>query len=250
MFWLKIFGHGIGILLATLLTQIGGLAWIIALMFRRRLFAFFLIYVGLWSATLVVAPHFGRVPLPCYGETLRAQSLFYCATARHYVSPDLAEVAQDAADEMAQRYPGTVTLYLDANLPFWDGFPLLPHLSHDDGEKLDLAFYYTDELGAYLPGKTRSLIGYWAFEALDKHICPEKWPTLRWDFAWLQPLWAKRPLEAVRTGALVQILAADPRIAKLFLEPPMAESLSLNGQKLRFQGCRAARHDDHLHIQL
>lgn len=74
MFWLKIFGHGIGILLATLLTQIGGLAWIIALMFRRRLFAFFLIYVGLWSATLVVAPHFGRVPLPCYGETLRAQS--------------------------------------------------------------------------------------------------------------------------------------------------------------------------------
>ena len=50
--------------------------------------------------------------------------------------------------------------------------------------------------------------------------------------------------------ALVQILAADPRISKLFLEPPMAESLSLKGQKLRFQGCRAARHDDHIHLQL
>ena len=52
---------------------------------------------------------------------------------------------------------------LDGNFPFITGFPLLPHLSHDDGEKVDLAFYYADDTG-YLRGATRAPIGYFAFE--------------------------------------------------------------------------------------
>lgn len=49
--------------------------------------------------------------------------------------------------EMAHTFPGTVTLYLDANFPFFDGFPLLPHLSHVDGRKRDIAYYYADSMG-------------------------------------------------------------------------------------------------------
>ncbi|MGL5011317.1 MAG: hypothetical protein ACRC6I_15670, partial [Paracoccaceae bacterium] len=74
--------------------------------------------------------------------------------------------------------------------------------------------------------------------------------TLRWSLAWLQPLWPDRPLDVPRTAALVTQLTQDSRVAKIFVEPPLATRLSLAHPKIRFQGCRAARHDDHLHIQL
>jgi hypothetical protein len=35
---------------------------------------------------------------------------------------------------MDEKFPGTVTIALDANFPFVNGFPLLPHLSHADGK--------------------------------------------------------------------------------------------------------------------
>ena len=58
---------------------------------------------------------------------------------RNFVVPELRAVAEGAADRLADEYPGTVTLALDGGFPF-AGLPLLRHLSHDDGEKLDLAF--------------------------------------------------------------------------------------------------------------
>ncbi len=237
-------------MLLTALTQLGGVAWLIALGFKRRLLAFVLAYCGLFTAALVFAPQFGRVALPCFDANLRAQSVFYCATMRNYVSPQMAQVAQKVADSVAQNHPGTVTLYLDGNLPFWDGFPLLPHVSHDDGNKLDLAFYYVDEAGAYAVGKCRSAIGYWAFEQFGQEQCPEVWPTMRWSLPWLQGLWPDRDLEPERTKTMVEAVLSDPRVSKLFLEPDLARRLGVAHSKMRFQGCRAARHDDHLHLQL
>jgi len=35
----------------------------------------------------------------------------------------------------------------------------------------------------------------------------------------------------------------------MLLEPPLARRLGVADTRLRFQGCRAARHDDHIHIQ-
>ncbi len=242
-------GHVGWILFLTLLTQLGGLAWLIALRFRQRVLVFLLVYAALWGAALQIAPFFGRVALPCFGETLRAQSVFYCVTMRHFVTPEMADVAQNAADQVAQEYPGTQTLYLDGNLPFWEGFPLIPHLSHDDGEKLDFAFFYRDANG-FLPGQTRSPIGYFVFETLEVKQCPDAWPTMRWSLTPLQPLWSDFEVDRARTRALTQALLNDPRVSKLFLEPPLAKDLGLSDEKLRFQGCRAARHDDHLHLQL
>jgi hypothetical protein len=233
----------------TVLTQVGGFAWALSLLVKRRLAAFAVIYAALWLGAVTFAPFAGRVPLPCTGEPLRMQSPAYCLMLRHFVTPELAAVAQDAAETVATDYPGTLTLVLDGGFPFLDGMPLLPHLSHDDGEKLDFAFFYTED-GRYLPGKTRSPIGYWAFETLDHPNCPPAFPTLRWDLAWLQPLWPDRPLEPQRTKALIQAFLDDLRVGRVFVEPPLALALDVQGPSLGFQGCRAARHDDHIHIQL
>jgi hypothetical protein len=130
------------VLVLTVLTQVGGLAWLIALGFRRRLLAIGLAYLGLSLAAVAAAPLAGRVVLNCTADgPLQMQSWVYCALNRAYVTPDLRDVLERTADTMARRYPGTVTLVLDANFPFVAGFPLLPHLLHDDGEKVDLAFY-------------------------------------------------------------------------------------------------------------
>lgn len=247
---MRILRHGAMFVALTVLTQLGGIAWLVALRFRWRLVAFVLAYAALWGMAQVTAGLAGRVALPCTGEPLRMQSPLYCVALRNFVTPEVAGIAQDAAATMAAAHPGTVTLALDGGFPFLTGMPLLPHLSHDDGEKLDLAFYYTGPGGAYLPGKTRSPIGYWAFEGAEAAACPPVWLTTRWSMAWLQPLWPDRPLDADRTAALVRVLAADDRVGKLFVEPPLAARLGLSDDKLRFQGCRAARHDDHIHLQL
>ncbi len=57
----------------------------------------------------------------------------------------MRSVSIEVARKMGSKYSETELSYLDANFPFMNGFPLLPHLSHDDGEKLDLAFYYKNE---------------------------------------------------------------------------------------------------------
>lgn len=241
--------QGLVVLVLTVLTQLGGVAWLVALVFRRRVVAFLVAYAALWGAAQVVAPVFGRVPVPCTGEMLRAQSWVYCALMRNFVTPEVLAVAEDAAGTVAGEFPGTVTLALDGGFPFLDGMPLLPHLSHDDGDKLDFAFFYADSRG-YVPGRTASPLGYFAFLRLGEETCPPVWATLRWEMGWFQPLVREMALEPDRTRALIRALVANPRVGKVFVEPPVAAVLGLQDAKLRFQGCRAARHDDHVHVQL
>lgn len=236
-------------IILTVLTQLGGVALLLSRMFRHRILAFVVIYLGLAVAAMWVAPAFGRVAISCFQSgPLQVQSEVYCGLNRTYVTPEMRDVLEDAADAMARDYPGTVTMLLDANFPFFDGFPLLPHLSHDDGEKADLAFYYTDD-GQYVPGDARAPLGYFAFKD-GPTTCPPAWPTLRCDMAWLQAGWHDYALDELRTAAQMDRFISDQRVGKIFIEPHLAQTLGLNDPKVRFQGCRAARHDDHIHIQL
>ena len=228
----------------TMISQVGGLAWLAALPFRRFWLAFGLAYGLLWGATFMLAPPSGRVALPCIGGgPLRSQSLLYCALNRHYVTPKLHALASDLARAMAAKHPGTVTLTLDAGFPF-GRLPLLPHLSHDDGEKLDIALYWADH-----PGRSKSPIGYWGY-ADGAGDCPNRWADLRWDMATLNTILPDWPLDRPRMTTALEWLASDPRTGKILIEPHIPQSLNLPHPKIRFQGCRAARHDDHIHLQL
>nr|WP_245304556.1 hypothetical protein [Rhizobium sp. WYCCWR10014] len=168
--------HALIVLILTLLTQIGGIAYLAALAasrasglrrFLAKLAIFLLCYAGATFAASLAAPIFGRVPLSCVAEAadrLVVRSPIYCLLNRNYVTPEVRDLAKALAAHMDREFPGTVTVALDANFPFVRGFPLLPHLSHADGKKLDFAYYYKDLDGAFLNGGTRSPIGYFAFE--------------------------------------------------------------------------------------
>lgn len=241
--------HSLTIVFLTLLTQLGGLAWLFSIFFKRRILVFAVAYVALSTSALMVAPMFGREPIPCFSEdTFRMKSTLYCALNRQYVAPELKAVLQDFSIAMNREFPQTTTLVLDANFPFISGFPLLPHLSHNDGRKVDLAFFYRNE-GGFVPDVTRSPIGYFAFEDGPTN-CPDNTLTLRWGFSWLQGLWPDYHLEPRRMAMALQLLGTDERVGKVFIEPHLASRFHAQSSKIRFQGCRAARHDDHIHIQL
>lgn len=268
---LKIIFHGFLFLVLTILSQSGGLAYLAALAVAKvvrvdrlvlKLVIFALLYAGMGYAASLIAPAFGRVPLSCVigsASRLVVQSPLYCALNRNYVTPELQRLAEGLASHMDQSFPGTVTMVLDANFPFLDGFPLLPHLSHADGKKLDFTFYYQDAEGRFLNGATRSPIGYFAFEqptASDEQPCVGRkdWLTTRWDLAFLQPFFPVYRLDVERTRAAVSWLVRDGvasfGVEKVFLEPHLRRALGVSGPAMRFQGCRAARHDDHIHVQI
>jgi hypothetical protein len=175
------------------------------------------------------------------------------------VTPRMRDLVAALSEDMDEKFPGTTTVVLDGNFPFIDGFPLLPHLSHADGRKLDIAFYYKDADGYFVDGVTRSPIGYFAFEqprAGDEQPCEGRKDiiTTRWNFDWLQPFFPSYRIEEQRTGFALQWLstvgAKQFGLEKIFVEPHLRNALAASGETIRFQGCRAARHDDHIHIQV
>ncbi len=246
---LRVTLHVLWIVFLTMASQLGGVAWLIALFFRKRITVFICAYIALSVGALFTAPLFGRVPITCNdGHSLEMKSKMFCALNRQYVTPQLKSVLEDLSTTMKQEFPDTKTLVLDANFPFISGFPLLPHLSHNDGRKVDLAFFYRDDQG-FLPGVTKSPFGYFAFEQGPTE-CPDRMLTLRWDLPWLQKLWPDYHLEPRRMSVALHMLGKDQRVGKIFIEPHLKSRFQAHSPKIRFQGCRAARHDDHIHIQL
>ena len=259
----------------TLATQVGGLililAWLIgryafpvSLCGWRRIAALATLFAGLYAALSIflvppLAAVGGRIPLPCRAESDRpfaAAHPLYCVMNRHYVDPRLAMLLTALSREINRTHPGTLTVFLDASFPFLDRFPLLPHLSHGDGRKLDIAYYYGAPDGSYLPGQLRSPIGYWAFEQPGAATSPcqtQSWLSLRWDMKALQRFYPDRPLEPERTRAALRWLVTEgPQfgVERVFIEPYLAVRLGVSSPILGFQGCRAARHDDHIHFQI
>ncbi len=159
----------------------------------------------------------------------------------------------------AKKYPGSTVLYLDANFPFINRFPLLPYLSHNDGKKLDLAFCYLDKRTRKVINGAPSWMGYGVCEAPEPGEenmparCAEKG---YWQYSLLKKLVSDKAhqhylFDQERTSYLIRLLSKEKGIKKLFLEPHLKQRLGLAGtSKIRFHGCQAVRHDDHLHIQL
>lgn len=266
------------VVLLTVITQVGGVTYLLALLTRqlmkaklahkwqgRVLFVVgFVVYYVVVSFVLVppLAKLAGRVPLPCDSSPeaeLRPATWYTCACNRHYVVPEMLELLTDKARSVRQNYPDASIGYLDANFPFMDGFPLIPHLSHNDGRKVDLAFFYTDVSTQKPTHKVPSFIGYGVHEDARQNedntakFCTDK-GYINYDLIrHIVPQGKKEELlfNAERTAWLLRQLLTDERTGKVFLEPHLRDRLGVGKYpKLRFHGCHAVRHDDHIHVQL
>lgn len=282
----EVAGGGIGVvkwffiliifIVLTALTQIGGVVfnvsvflvswllgrrWNFLLRWITHILGFAILYAAVTVAAVPpLAREFGRHPLPCLPAADRPYGAVHpalCLLNRHYASASAHRVLSALTKEMNSQFPGTTVLYLDAGFPFLDGFPMLPHLLHDDGRSVDLAFFYVNSRGVYQRGRTRSPIGYWAFEQPrkgDPRPClQDKGLGLRWDLGFLQKYWKPYKLDEKRTAAMVQWLVSEGTnlgVQRVYLEPHLVNRLKIASPFLRFQGCRSERHDDHVQVKL
>jgi hypothetical protein len=254
----------------TLVTQVGGIAYLAAKMIARRDPALggrdtwrykmkvgsagLAIYALLtWIVVPPIAAKFGRVRLPCGADgKLMPASWLTCALNRGFVTPGTSDLVMALAEAMSRQFPGSPVTTLEGGFPFIDGFPVLPHLSYRDGRKVDVAFFYRrTDIDEPIPWGSPSPVGYFVYGPLpgEPAPCIGRWTPLRWDFSWFQPAAPVWRIDEIRTAAMIAWLKEQPRVARLFIEPYLAERLSAAGGKVRFQGCKAARHDDHIHIE-
>lgn len=264
---LKGFIHIFLIVFLTLLTQIGGIIWILVFLYfkykktnksrRYKLATFTVCYLLI---SLVLVPQLsklnGRIALPVIGnENLAAHNFMTILLNRHYVTPDLRDILLVAGSQFTEYNPGLKIKYLDANFPFITCFPLLPHLSHDDGKKVDLSFQYIKD--GKPSNQKPSISGYGHFvnpkgnDTDQVKICKSKgyW---QYDYPKFLSFGTRDgyTLDAKRTKQIIQLLLKSPKSQKLFVEPHLKNRIGIKNEKIRYQGCHSVRHDDHIHFQI
>ena len=255
----KYFIHLLIVIILTILTQIGGLVWLLSILISKQLkkkkrYIFPLLYLVF---TFLVIPPIaslaGREQLPLMSESLKPRNWIYPLLNRNYVTPELKTLLTDASSNLTKQ--NIAITYLDACFPFVDGFPLLPHMSHNDGKKIDLSFIYLDKEGKLTNSKP-SISGYgvYANDNLNtsNRYCKNKgyW---QYDITKYITFGSSDDLRFSpnHTKLLINQLLSYSATQKLFIEPHLKQSLSYgNHQKVRFHGCKAVRHDDHIHLQI
>jgi len=145
MWFLKLFGHLVIIIFLTILTQVGGLIWVSTLwvsmkLKKKKRYIFLSLYL-IFNILIIppIAKQFGREQLPVFSKKIKPRNLVYPLLFRNYVSIELKGLLENSARQLKQN--NIRITYLDANFPFIDGFPLLPHLSHNDGKKNRYSIY-------------------------------------------------------------------------------------------------------------
>ncbi|GJM60717.1 hypothetical protein [Persicobacter diffluens] len=251
-------------LLLTIISQIGGIILLITLWFKRLFSPFSLLKrIGIFSALYLLAtfilipnisPFFGRIPIKDHPQLIT--QAWTVLLNRNYVTPKLNQALHSAADQLE----GTDIKIncLDANFPFINGFPLLPHLSHDDGKKIDIALIYQDPEDGSIINRLKSHSGYGVFEPPLPHEKDQINQCIRSGFKqysfpqYLTFGKINQHLSFSSKGnkALFQALLKKNCWEKIFIEPHLAQRLGLQDNRIRYHGCKAVRHDDHIHLQV
>ena len=263
----KILIHAGVMLLLTLLTQIGGVVYAIALgitlAWRKNnstayaVLVFVVLYLsGVYLWVPLLASFGGRAPVIAR-ENMRPANYATVLLCRNYVSRTMNQVLGEVSAELANDRPDIVISYLDGNFPFLNGFPLWPHLSHDDGNKLDLGFIYKNEQGD-VTRLQKSVSGYGVYEP-PRPGEQNTWRHCRSEgYFWYDypryltfgTLHPELQVDPEATAFVVRLLLRQATVEKIFIEPHLANRWHLQHPKIRFHGCGAVRHDDHIHLQV
>ena len=258
--------HFLIIILFTVISQIGGVIYFFVILtisskkakfkIKRLLFFSALYLTSTYIIVPNIAPKFGREKISI-NTNLSSHFFLTDFLNRNYVKPELNSTLVDISKILKAKGKNIKVIYLDANFPFIDGFPLLPHLSHNDGKKIDISFIYKDKYHKVTNSKP-SITGYGIFEEPQKNEfnqiqkCKEKgfWYYDFTKYFTLGNLHKNLSFSEKATKALIQHIINNNATQKIFIEPHLQKRLNLNHKKIRFHGCGAVRHDDHIHFQI
>ncbi|WP_246454808.1 hypothetical protein [Hyunsoonleella aquatilis] len=221
----------------------------------RKRFVFPILYL-LFNIAIIppIAKSFGREKLPTFSKEIKPRNWCYPLLFRNYVAPNLKKQLQNDASVFYKSTSMPIT-YLDANFPFIDGFPLFPHLSHNDGKKVDLSLMYLDEKKESTDKKP-SVSGYGVYANSEDNYTVKRCRNngyRQYDFTKYLSFGTIHELDFYQEGTkhLLQQLLSNSSTQKIFIEPHLKQSLGLSNEaRIRFHGCQAVRHDDHIHLQI
>ena len=261
---LKLSGISFLFVFLTALTQIGGVILLVSLWISSKVnrpikFKKSLVFLStylLFTFAIIpfLAPFFGREQIK-HSDCIKPTNYMTVVLNRNYVRPEMNQLLSQTEQKL--QGTGIQLRYLDANLPFINGFPLLPHLSHNDGKKLDLSLIYETQNGE-LSNLKKSMSGYGDFEGPEGNeedkisFCKSK-GYFQYDYP-KYVTFGKINQELIfsekGTLILIKALLKNKKMGKLFIEPHLKQRLNLTDTRVRYHGCGAVRHDDHVHIQL
>jgi len=251
-------------LILTIISQIGGIIYLISLTINKfwkyklkfkSLITFLTLYLlSTFFIIPFVAPFFGREKVK-HSEKINPTNYMTVLLNRNYVRPELNNLLIKTTKNLDD---STIKIhYLDANFPFINKFPLLPHLSHNDGKKIDISLIYETNKGI-ISTKQKSVSGYGIFENPKKEEFNQIEKCL--DKGHFQYNYAKyltfgsinKELSFSKNGTkkLLQSILKNDELGKIFIEPHLKKRLNLQNKKIRYHGCKVVRHDDHIHLQL
>lgn len=260
----KIIFHIISIILWTLITQIGGFIYLISVITfrkskkgrRKRVLLFTTLYLlSTFVIVPLIAPIWGRQKIQ-NNQFVGAKMPFYFLANRNYVKSELNDVLQSVGKHVNNEYPGIKVKYLDANFPFIDGYRLLPHLSHNDGKKIDICFLYANQNGVSNKKPSVSGYGHYSPPLKGEHdqiqVCENKgaWQYSMAKYLQFGAVNKKLSLGNQETKFLIDSFVSQKSVGKILIEPHLKQRLKLSSNKVRYHGCQAVRHDDHIHVQL
>ena len=278
MRFLRYFGWFLLFMFLTIITQIGGLVFLLCFpLFKiinenigRNIYRFalnFLIFsliYGIISYWIVppLATSNGRVPMPFGTDNPNLKPLNFLTVVfnRHYATPTLRQITEGVSKKMADKNPtdSLVVKYLECGFPFFDGFPLYPHLSHNDGKKIDLSLFYVDSETKMLTNERPAWWGYGVSEeprAGEENWAQECRERGNWQYSFMRNYIVSQNrksnfiFDARRTRDFMSQFLADNRVNFILIEPHLKTRLGFqNMQKIKIPPCEAVRHDDHIHV--
>ncbi len=253
-------------LILTIITQVGGIVYLVCLFidqlwkkrFRLKLLSLFLIVYSISTLWIVptIAKYGGREKV-ISKENIQPANVMTVFLNRNYVTKEMNIYLDKVSTQLSKTDNNIKLRYLDACFPFFDGFPLLPHLSHNDGRKIDFSLVYENEAGRII-NAGKSISGYGVFEDPERMEYKQCETCLKlgyWQYDFPKYLTFGQINKEIQfsskgTATLIRCLLTVDGIGKLFIEPHLKQRMKLSDSRIRFQGCRSVRHDDHIHVQI
>jgi hypothetical protein len=251
----------------TAASQVGGIIWFAVfflwLLFKYKTpFIFKLVsFIGIYLLIVIylippLAEMNGKVPLPNSKKgNLIPHNVLYPLLNRNYVTPNTLAVLLRTAKKINDENPELKLVYLDSSFPFGKEMPLLPHISHSNGRKVDLSFAYTKNGVQMNSGSCTTGYGNYVEpkpnEVDQTSICLSEGHVL-YD-ASKYAGFGKRPgyvFDEVNTKLIIEKLLENPETSRIYFETHLKQRLGITSEKVRSTGCWAVRHDDHIHFQI
>ena len=260
----KLFTQFLLFLFLTIFTQIGGIALLLSFRIHKiwkkdvrfkSMLSFLSIYLLLTLLIIpLIAPIFGREKVK-HSDKVKPATYMTVLLNRNYVKPALNDLITKTAADLTD---SKIQLrYLDANFPFIDKFPLLPHLSHNDGKKIDFNLIYENEAGEII-NRRKSISGYGVFESPklgEHHQINQCINNGYWQYDFTKYVTFGRINKGLKFSKkgnkqLIESILKQQNLGKIFIEPHLKTRMNLRSSRVRYHGCQAVRHDDHIHLQL